>query len=810
MLANDMPPLHQPMKRPVVFRVAKAFATMCFTEQAVVVPRGLGMKPSITAPIATPSARSDVTSARLVLAAVQTSSGISFLPDSNHRGAASPINWLTNAIDQELLNASTSHGKSGPHDTAASRSVSLTLLLPIGSDLSTHYLNALATLVQYRPPPPTRPRARAVEADATDASGRRVRPVTNRVRFNVACGQVDVAGFLTAYKIKFASWNEVPSVVLSYIDGSSQVNETMLLSIDVTNAVGAILQLKQALITMQQQSNGALAMPASLVDQTCEHDAMGGLSFEGLQNTLQVETKELFYPPISTSVMGQFQLPWDDGSRAFVRVVERPDPFHQLPEKRVFIEDDPDHAPGLLLVQEKSLNWDESLTQSYFLRSRLMVPRDPFGSWPLYGLLPPEDEEARIKATVLWFAPEYHGVGGSISAFSPKASPGSRVTCFTNSVIVAMVARLEEVLNIVNGTPTSSPKWIFPVTTESCVSDWADGADNDIKIIQTNFSNFVSSCLNVVLKRPVSRSMFKEHRQNEPVRLKHSLSMNSSADWSSTATLDVLGSSGSTGSTGSSSLDLPQDVGSSDKERVEEEMTLMALMGVAPGSARAVIDDIYEQMGTQCLAGKNLMSSFHALLTAAIGCGRGQEPLKRVLDESAAMLQEGKRARTEDPTKHLFVDFGQREALFKAFDIESVGEPLNLEKSPSPEGVAKLMERLKRWFPNARSLLYSDLETVKERVTTNWLDLFVEIQEKMRVLSACAITCGVGSNSAKNPHRPPKIYQIDRGVRQPIETHRLLSKRNVGDHLFWFSATESGWLLHFYQPKCSKITMIVN
>lgn len=739
-----------------------------------------------------------VTSTRQALAAVQAASGIAFIPNSKESEAI-PASWFAASISSELAHAMENMGKQGPEKTCRSRSISISLLLPNQDDeVSFHYLNGIATLVSIAP---------TASSDTGTTTGRRKRPLTARVRFNVAAGRADISEVLSFLKVGSRDWKDTPCLLLSYLQGKNQCNVLYKLESDISSPEMAFRELKSQCVMAQQASEGHLVLPAAIIDVSTNGSTMcTSDAFEILMIEIQNETKWLFCPSVDVSAAcgtANFSLPWGETEKSFVRVVSPCRPGEILQEV------DTRHSPGILLTQEPCVeNWDQSLTHSYVKRSSMTSELDPLTQrWHLYILSPAREEEVNIGISVLWFPIERASLGSSISTFGIRSVPGDAVTCFPDSDIFRVQPRVQLISELL--THPHCPRWVLPVTTESAVCSRFESQGSFIHSINRNFFHLMNESMESVLKL------------SSPHKLVHVNSMCSVAS-------DM-------------SVDLQRP-----SHQDAEQCALFALTQALPGSRTATVEDLYTHIGEHSdTFTSGLLVSFHAMLSAAVAAGRSRDTLKRLFDETAEHIRGGNvteeaNKRAKSPVSSPMVlasaapaapaapvapaasmtsaatgtpeDMGSMsnatsytqggESVNAHVDMKSqlhgigmcsVGEEIILPKRCNMDGAKQLLALLARIDPALSKIKASDLNTTsneKHPKGAQWMHFLMEVLDRSPLLKDTPHMCGSESPAAK---KPPGFFEFKGGeykvVEQPIFFCKPKSKKQLK---FWFAAKAGG------------------
>lgn len=819
---QECAPLHQEMHRPPIFEVVQIASMAIFESKNVVLPRNIEKTSSLQAPLGLLSGQAGVTSTRQALAAVQAASGISFIPSSTNSTHAHAT-WLCAAIDSEIANALESLSKNAPHQTVRSRSISITLLLPdmkADQASSMHYANAFAAIAMHRVEKNDR-------VDDLAATGRQKRPLTARVRFNLACGAEDVADILAFWNIKCRDWKRFPSLVFTFLEGAKQSNVVYNLDGSPDSPIKALGDLQAKFRQSQQLSNGVLVLPAPLLDTNiansinCTSD-----SLERLQQTIQLETKMLFCPDTVVSpecgASPKFITPWGELERSFVRVVAPCRPG------AVIEQVDPQHCPGIMLSQERDVkDWSRSLTNSYVKRSSMASVRDGFTQkWHLYILNPPVEEEVNAGISVLWFPVERVSIGQHISCFAIKSTPGAPVTCFPDSTILRVQPRVQLVVELLN--QEQQPKWVLPVSPESVVSDRMEAPGTLIYSMNKAFCALMDDAFTSLVS------------EKGLTKLTH---VNSAAsDMSAVSSSTVCDTSNFSAAT-------------------SEQLALLSIMQVAPGTVNATVGDVYAHMGEQSdIYTSGMMASFHGVLSEAVKAGRSRDTLKRIFDESAdyiklSHLKRAKAAKAgiplpgaqgaegaealetkpsdaanaavesadttgstlsaplnvnnahsntqtnaheilvtaqHDETSYLLSNRGLRQCALKCAGCEELGGEICLPKRCDIEGAQKLLHVLAAVDSNLANLDVNELSTPKSTPKSSWIDFLLEVIGKSVVLQTLTHVCAAESLNAKNRGKAPMVFELKDGEKHPATSIHFLRKPcNPCQLSFYFAVGDS-------------------
>lgn len=765
------------------------------------------MTTTTNAPLGTMSNQVGITSTRHALAAAQAASGIAFVSD-DRASVATNATWLCAAVDSELAHSLESMGKrAGPHQSAKSRSISATLLIPTatpqGHPSNVHYVNAFAAMVAHRPEKGGR------VDDSSAETGRQKRPLTTRVRFNLAFGKDDVADILSFWNLKSGSgfdWKLHPSIVFSFLDGKTQTNVIYKLDGRAESPNLAFGELQARCGQAQQLSNACLTLPASMLDATlastivCTSDAL-----ERLQIEIQTEIRELFCPTVAVSpscgASPNFCQPWGDLERDFVRVVT-PCAFGAIlhPEH-------PAHCrgPGILLTQEKGVeDWDRSLTDSYVRRCSKASRLDEMThQWHLYILDHPVEEEVNAGVSVLWFPVERTWIGAHLSCFGIRSIPGDPVTCYQDSCIVRVHPRVQPISELLNNR--DDPKWVLPATPESVIRGRGcrfEAPGSPIHAMNAAFCKRMTTSLAEVLDSPNGAS-------SQPTQ-----PMGVATSPATTAT---------------------------DPAAVREEMALLALMQAIPGSRTSTVGDVYAHMGADSdIFTMGTMAGFHAILSTAVKAGRSREPLKRIFDEAAELMDAKKRPKTpnahpdatgltsvasaesvasaastvstvnahgnepsntqdilatptNDPTAYLL------NSSAMSFLMPSAGMmPLTTEGGiPLPKrcdvpGSQRILSVLAAVDPSLGCLDVATLSTPSSAPkSAAWIDFLLEVINKSIALRECTHLCAAEPLAASNKGNPPSVFELSNGTkRQVTSLHLLRQPASPSQLTFYFEVNE--------------------
>lgn len=628
-------------------------------------PVGRSTSPSFTAPFnPTNEATNQL---RIQLGAFVTANGISHLDARCQLHESATI--LANSIEQELADAKRAAAAAaeaaagaaagtvplqpavvaGPDGSRRSRSTAVTLLLPtaipgrnLANSLDLALLDAFALIAQL---PLTRLKGVKDIHDevgkAWPSSSTTTNTIATAVRLAVSAGACDVTDFLTKLRIntKRMDWLRAPSIVVSFLSDDGSVDHKLAqVASDGGDLKACVLALQEAAAALQASTDSLLTLPIGFLDNdlanvALEERATDSTSpFLEFQAELQRRFHELHLPAAFNECPKELSTLRFDANHRFVRVVQRGSHFHEA---------DRQHTIGILLSSH------EATLESYLKRCRREEPRRGGGNWPIYSLLPLENEELTAAVSLLWFKIEPCSIGGDLSLFGPRSQIGCRVCEFVNCGIHRVVPSLAPVQRVLD-----AGYWVCPCTSRSVLPAQGPYA----LALHTAFESFLETTIERLTNTRMCLPPTLGDDDEDDDRFDRTLPI-TFADAESRAYLGhILGLHVGHPSTSLSAIYHGLQVDSKNKNTSSSAFRLLVSRGLL-------------RHGGDC----NLEFLFRECLEALEGGGRQN-------DKAASSTNEPPKAEEEplDDLAHLFADDEARRKLLRLAELSTTPEKVDL------------------------------------------------------------------------------------------------------------------------------------